>query len=84
MAGDRQGNSKCGAGPISAVRSDDRAVHGLDKTARDRKPEPGAGSHLVRLLYAVKFIKDVLEIGAGMPLPSSSTRRQTEFPLRQA
>ena len=50
------------AGAVGPVGRGDRAVHGVDETARDRQPEAGSGAHPVALLRPVELVEDMLQV----------------------
>ena len=52
--------------PVRSVRFAAEIVppQGLDEAARDGKPQPGAGAHLVALSRPVELVEDALEVGA--------------------
>src|SRR5258705_1036589 len=37
-------------------------MHGLDKAARNREPQAGAGADMVALLHAIEFVKYTLQL----------------------
>ena len=61
-AGTGRRDGEHGARAVEPVGGRDRAVHGLDEAARDRKAEARAGAHVIALLRAVELVEDALEV----------------------
>ena len=73
------GSRMVSTAPLRSERlaADDRAVHGLDEAAGDRKSEAGAGPNMIALLRAIEFVEDAFEIARRNAAPSSMICSET-------